>query len=175
MAKRGRKPKGDGQGWGVDKTTKTEVTGEATASVQVIAPEPSPLDPIVLPPADEALRLLEALAIQNDRVALARKRFEDSQATTKARKGTWESEAKALEMMLTEATHAKPLPLFDAVQSEADLKALEDAVRESVVAGAPLPLETTSSEEPTPGSVLPFVAPEGSGAGPEAAPTSDVF
>lgn len=155
MAKRGR-PKKD-QGWGT--STQTEVGESSTASVQVIAPEAPASDPIVLPGAAEALTLLAQLADQNDRVTLARKRYEESAATTKVRKGTLEMESAELSRMLTEGTHQKPLPLFDTDQAERDLKALEDAVAGAVAE----PAGETSGDGATVDSVvLPFVAPAAS-------------
>lgn len=162
----------DKQGWGADGARVNTISQSGESESKVIAPEPAAPEPIVLPAADEALSVLSALAYQNDRVALAKKRWEESAATTKARKGTWEMESEELSRMLTEATHAKPLPLFDAAQSEQDLLRMEaaiDASRQEGVqeaAGEALSVESMSSEEsgenaaPTPVSAPAQAAPE---------------
>lgn len=133
--KRGRgrpkKNQQDPQGWkGRDEPTESRVTthdGQQSTSMAV-APEPTPPEPIVLPSAEEALAVLEKLALQNQRVSTAKTRMDEAAATLKARRGTWEKESQTLSAMLTEATHRPALPLFDAQQSEADLERMEAAI-----------------------------------------------
>lgn len=123
MAKKTRKTKTvvDSQGWG---TTTTE-----------IAPEPAAPPAIVLPEPAEAVQVLQRLAEQNAKVLAAKTKLEEAQALTKQRRGKYEQEAEALSAMLREATSAPSMPLFDAAQSEADLRAMEQAIETAASSG----------------------------------------
>lgn len=82
----------DKQGWGVDGVSTVTTHDGPQSSSMTVAPEATP-PAIVLPPAEEALSVLEKLALQNQRVETAKRQYDDAAATAKARKGTWERES----------------------------------------------------------------------------------
>lgn len=104
-----------------------EHTTSGSRSRQIL-PERQEAPAIVLPDPEEAVRVLGELAAQNQRVQTARKRLEEAQALVKARRTTVDEEVGKLERLLTSATAPAPLPLFDAAQSEADLRQMEAAI-----------------------------------------------
>jgi hypothetical protein len=144
----------DPQGWG------------GTASVEVIAPEPEPPAPIVVPEGDDARVLLQKLAEANQRVTAARLRWEESATTTKQRKAKLDQLSAELSRMLTEATEGSKTPLLDAAEGEADLARMEAAI----AAAAAAPAEAQGSETETSGETGMVDALNGPVEAPDAIP-----
>lgn len=144
----------DPQGWG------------GTASVEVIAPEPEPPAPIVVPEGDDARVLLQKLAEANQRVTAARLRWEESATTTKQRKAKLDQLSAELSRMLTEATEGSKTPLLDAAEGEADLARMEAAI----AAAANAPAEAKESEIETAGDTGMVDTLNGLGEAPDAIP-----
>lgn len=103
--------------------------GNRAGGVQVIAPEPEPLDlgPITIPEGPEAERALRELGALNDRVLAAFKAMQDAQATAKSRKAKWDELSEELQKKIRRFTHKGDLPLFDAGEREADQARMESA------------------------------------------------
>lgn len=158
--KRGRKKKEQS----VQRVTTFKPNGPAE-SMQV-APEPATVDlgPVVLPSAEDALKVLSVLAELNDRTLQAHARYLDSATKTKNLKGKWEELAADLQKKLRAATHGSDLPLFDPVEREQDTQVMEqaaegsrrpqDATLDPEGSGATVPVETASATFQEPDSVF---------------------
>lgn len=99
--------------------------GQSSGTMEV-APQPPE---VVTPSVEEALRFVQEIGEMNDRVERSHERYLEAQATAKERKGEWETQVLALQSRIKEATHPKPMPLFDAGQREADQRAMEQAAQ----------------------------------------------
>jgi hypothetical protein len=147
----------DPQGWGSTST--------------VIAPEPEPADPIVLPAADEAVKVLERLAIANQQVSAAKLKYDEAASLAKTRKQKWERLSEELSRMLTEATSGSRTPLLDAAEGEADLAAMEQSIR-AASAGAAAAPDVTSDVQP-PDDAVDAMNALGGGSDADSAPADD--
>ncbi len=118
--------------------------GPSGSTSREVLPEPSPvnLGPIILPPADKALGVLQGLAELNDRATQAHKTYEDLKERTKTAKEKWEGLAEEVQTKLRLATHGSDLPLFDPIEREEDLKRMAGS------AGQDAPEQATEGEQP---------------------------
>jgi hypothetical protein len=98
-----------------------------TAAPPVEVPE-APLGPVVIPDAEEAQAILAELAHLNDRSVYLHTKYEGIRDKAREAKGAWEAAVKSVQEKLRLVTHPSlaELPLFDAVEREADQVRMEE-------------------------------------------------
>jgi hypothetical protein len=90
------------------------------------------LGPVLLPSAEDALKVLGELADLNDQAIQAQKVYLDRKEAAHKAKTKWDDLAVQVQDKLRLATHASGLPLFDAGEREGDQIQMEAAIDAAV-------------------------------------------
>jgi hypothetical protein len=133
-----------------EKARKQAIKRRRPRKIEPAVSDPPSADrqPIILPDAEGALIVLKGLAELNDQASEAHAKYLDLKERTKVQKEKWEGLAEEVQRKLRLATHGSDLPLFDAVEREADQSAMELAAGQPTEAEAPKPNGSLTSDDP---------------------------